>query len=77
LADGEICFNDDDFEGALAYYREAFKLIPKPVQDHGESTQVIAAIADCLYAIGDAKKAATELVCAYINGGFEVFDGED
>jgi tetratricopeptide (TPR) repeat protein len=113
LADGEICFDGKDYDGALAIYREAFHLIPEPRVDHGESTQVIAAIGDCFcqlgdfeksldafedvllcpggaanpfirlrrgqvcHHIGDAKRAQTELVCAYMNGGLEVFEGED
>ena len=113
LADAEICFDGDDFSGALEYFREAFHLIPEPKQQHAESTRVITGLGDCFYALGDFTKAKAafddvllcpdgagnpfvrlrrgqsshrlgnqnnaiiDLTCAYLNGGENVFDGED
>jgi hypothetical protein len=113
MADGEICFNGKDYEGARQFYEDAFKLIPEPKRDYSESTQVISALGDCFFflrdygkakaalddvllcpggaanpfvrlrrgqvfhLIGDNERARTELTTAYLNGGREVFEGEE
>lgn len=53
MADGEICFDDKDYEGAVQRYQEAFKLIPESKRECSESTQVIGALADCFYFLED------------------------
>jgi len=61
MADGEICFDGGDYEGANQLYREAFKLIPEPKREFAESTQVIGALADCFYHLGDLEKTQAAL----------------
>ncbi len=61
MADGEICFDGGDFEGARQLYQEAFKLIPEPKREFAESTQAIGALADCFYFLEDFEKAKAAL----------------
>ncbi len=113
MSDGEICFDGEDFDGARRFYQDAFKLIPDPKRERGESTQAIAALADCFFVLKDYEKARlalddvllcpggaanpfirlrrgqvfhllgnkeqarTELTTAYLNGGRDVFEGEE
>lgn len=61
MTSGEICFDGGDYEGALQFYQEAFKLIPKPKREFAESTQAIGALADCFYFLKDFEKAKAAL----------------
>ncbi len=113
MADGEICFDGEDYKGASRYFQDAFKLVPEPKREFEESTQAIGALADCFYFLGDyekaqaalddvllcpggaanpfvrlrrgqvfhgigeSEKARIELTTAFLNGGTDVFDGEE
>ena len=61
MSDGEICFNDSDFEGARLLYQEAFKLIPEPKREADESTRAVGALADCFFFLKDYEKARAAL----------------
>lgn len=61
MADGEIWFGGEDYEGAREFFQEAFKLIPEPQYEYSESTQAIGALADCFYFLEDFKKARAAL----------------
>ncbi len=61
MRDGEICFDGDDLSNAQEYFEEALSLIPEPKQKHAEATQVVVALADCLYRLGEYEKAILAL----------------
>ncbi|HET7434617.1 MAG TPA: tetratricopeptide repeat protein [Thermoanaerobaculia bacterium] len=46
---GNERFDEDDYEGALAEFRAALELIPKPVEDWEAATWVLASIGDALF----------------------------
>jgi len=105
--------DNGEYMQSLALLRDAVSLIPEPFQDHPMSAEVIAAIGDnyflmgelekaqeaysdvmacgdspanpyvrlrrgqIAFELGDIKKAETELACAYMNGGEEIFQDED
>lgn len=113
LARGDEEAEMQQYQEALRLYREAVELIPEPFEDQEVSTEILAAVGDVYFLmgelekarkafsdvmlcpgapaneyirlrrgqvafeLGDLKAAKTELATAYMNGGEEVFEGED
>jgi len=110
---GDKCFDKGEYESAIKLYRKAVSLVPEPFIDQSISTELLTAIGDTYFKMGNydeadkvfsdvmlcpgatanayirlrrgqialeldnKKKAKTELACAYMNGGTEIFENED
>lgn len=67
---GEDLSDDGDYRGALAEYRAAWELIPEPKYDHESAWQLLGAIGDAHFLLGEWEACfdTFQQVIMYIGG---------